>query len=94
MADLATEAFFRYGDDQPMQDTQNISTTGYQTQSMQNSYIVRSPAVTGSNQGSFLGTPIPQGLVFYNILEKSFVFSIISILLSDNFSTLFCQITY
>ena len=93
MADLATEAFFRYGDDQPMQDTQNISTTGYQTQSMQNSYIVRSPAVTGSNQGSFLGTPIPQGLVFITFW-RNLSFSIISILLSDKFSTLFCQITY
>lgn len=65
MADLATEAFFRFGDDQALHDMQNLSTGGnYQAQSIQNSYIVRSPAVTGSNQGSFLGTPISQGCVF------------------------------
>ncbi|XP_066922124.1 nuclear pore complex protein Nup155-like [Clytia hemisphaerica] len=65
LADLATEAFFRFGDEQAVQEMQSMSTTHYPMQqpTMQNnSYIVRSPTQGGSSQGSFLGTPIAQGL--------------------------------
>lgn len=56
--DLATEAFFRFGDDQlPPQDMSGVGYPG----ALQNSYIVRSPAPSGSSHGSFLGTPISQG---------------------------------
>jgi len=59
LADLATEAFFRFGDDQTLQDMHSITAT--YPQSLQSSYIVRSPTQAGSSQGSFLGTPIAQG---------------------------------